>query len=70
MRRGPLPVTLKVRYVEGRFSYHTPVPISCSTPFTNLPSEEELVRQITKYLNPPKSQVEVVDDHEVDDRAR
>jgi hypothetical protein len=48
---GPLPATLKSRLVEkGSFSWHVPVVSRCSTPFANLPSSENIVKQITKFL--------------------
>jgi len=48
---GPLPMTLKSRYVEkGSFSWHVPVVQKCSVPFKNEPAVEALVKEIGKFL--------------------
>lgn len=48
---GPLPMTLKSKLVEkGSFSWHVPVVLPCSTPFTRLPSVEAINDQIAKFL--------------------
>ena len=47
---GPLPVTLKSRLVESKFSWHVPVAIKCSTPFTTFPPVEVVLTQIQKFL--------------------
>ncbi len=48
---GPLPMTLKSRYVEkGSFSWHVPVVQKCSVPFKNEPSIEVMVKELTKFL--------------------
>lgn len=47
---GPLPMTLKSKLVEkGSFSWHVPVVLPCSTPFTRLPSVEAMNDQIAKF---------------------
>lgn len=49
---GPLPVTLKSKLVEkGQWSWHVPVAVKCSTPFTKLPSAAVIVDQINKFLD-------------------
>jgi hypothetical protein len=68
--RGPLPVTCKVKLVEGRFTYHVPVVQKCSTPFTNLPAESVIVDALTKFLNPRTDQVESAEEGEIAGRAR
>ena len=48
---GPLPMTLKSRYVEkGSFSWHVPVVQKCSAPFKNEPSAEAVIKEIGKFL--------------------
>lgn len=46
---GALPMTLKVRLVEGKFSYHVPVASKCSVPFDNLPKGEVILAEINKF---------------------
>jgi hypothetical protein len=58
---GPLPLTLKSRYVEkGAYSWFVPVVVKCSTPFNNLPAADKIVAEITKFLNPKTDGVEKV----------
>jgi len=48
---GPLPMTLKSRYVEkGSFSWHVPVVQKCSTPFKNEPSLEVLLKELNRFF--------------------
>ena len=48
---GPLPATLKSRLVEkGTYSWHIPVVAECSTPFTNLPSMDRIVKEIASFV--------------------
>lgn len=48
---GPLPMTLKARYVEkGTYSWHVPVVQKCSVPFKNEPTLEVMVAEINKFL--------------------
>jgi hypothetical protein len=48
---GPLPVTLKSKLVEkGSYSWHVPVAVKCSTPFTKLSKPEVIVKEITRFL--------------------
>jgi hypothetical protein len=50
--RGSHPVTLKSKLVEkGQWSWHVPVAIKCSTPFTKLPPAAVIVEQINKFLD-------------------
>jgi hypothetical protein len=49
---GPLPLTLKSRLVEkGSYSWHVPVVTKCAEPFTRLPKMEQIVVEITKFVN-------------------
>jgi hypothetical protein len=62
---GPSPVTLKVRLAENKKgSWHVPSVVKCSTPFTKLPSNEVIVREITKFLTVKSGGVEKVEEPE------
>lgn len=58
---GSLPVTLKSRLIErNTYSWHVPVAIKCSVPFTKLPKAEEIAEQISKFLDVKKEGASVV----------
>ena len=60
---GPIPVTLKVKVAENRKgTWHVPVVVMCSTPFTRLPSDDVIVREINKFLTVKDNGVEKVQD--------
>ena len=60
--------TLKCRLIEqGKYKWHGPVVIPCSTSL-DTPSEEDIREEWTKFQNPPKNEVEVVEGGE--ERAR
>lgn len=60
---GPVPVTLKVKVAENRKgTWHVPVVVMCSTPFTRLPSDDVIVREINKFLTIKDNGVEKVQD--------
>jgi len=60
---GPIPVTLKVKLAENkRGSWHVPVVVKCSTPFTKLPSMEVIVREMQKFLTVKDNGVERVEE--------
>ena len=64
--------TLKVELVETKkFSWHAPVVTICSTPF-NLPAEDDMVKEVDKFQNPPVNTDEVATDGEkaASERAR
>jgi hypothetical protein len=66
---GPLPFTMKIKLVERkRFSWHVPVVVKCSTPFTQLPEMDRIVKEIEKFINPQDSGVEKVDEKETGKR--
>lgn len=68
---GPLPLTLKSRLVEkGTYSWHVPVVVKCSTPFTSLPSMAAIVREIEKFVNVKDDGVEKVSEEQANRRAR
>jgi len=60
--------TLKCHLIEqGKYKWHGPIAIPCTTPL-EMPSEEDIRDQWTKFQNPPKNEMEVADDLET--RAR
>jgi hypothetical protein len=60
---GPIPVTLKVEVAENRKGiWHVPVVTRCSTPFTRLPSDDVIRREIVKFLAVKDNGVEKVQD--------
>lgn len=66
--QGPQAATLTAKYIKRpKYAWHAPVVGKCSTPFDDLPSAEEFVNQITKFLNPKEDGPEV-DDGEGRDR--
>ena len=65
---GPMPVTLKVRLAENKKgSWHVPMVVKCSAPFTKVPPTTTIVREINKFLAPKSGGVEKVE--EPDGRA-
>jgi len=68
---GPLPCRLNVKLVEKKkWSWHAPVVVKCSTPFNSLPSREQVLREMERFLNPSDSGTEKVEDTKGDERAR
>jgi hypothetical protein len=58
-----LPVTMRSRLVEkGQWSWHVPVAVKCSTPFTKLPPAAVIVEQIVKFLDVKREGAAVVQD--------
>jgi len=56
---GPVPMTLKVRVAENhKGSWHVPVVVDCSVPFTHMPPEKTLATEITKFLSVSDSGLE------------
>jgi hypothetical protein len=47
---GPLPVTLKTKYIEKAFSWFVPVAVECSVPFKSLPDGKQIMAELTKFL--------------------
>lgn len=63
MPHNALPVTMRSRLVEkGQWSWHVPVAVKCSTPFTTLPPSEVIVEQIRKFLDVKREGAAVVQD--------
>lgn len=68
---GPLPMTLKSKLVEkGKFSWHVPVVLPCSTPFTKMPSVDAINKEVTKFLTVKNGGVEKADPAPKSRRAR
>lgn len=64
---GPRALTLRSKLVEkGTYSWHVPVASPCTTPFTELPPTEEIVKQIDRFLNTKLEGAAVVQDGEAD----
>ena len=58
-----IPVTMKSRLVDkNAWSWHVPVAVKCSTPFTFLPTAEKIVEEITQFLNVKREGAAVVQD--------
>lgn len=56
-----MPVTMKSRLVEkGQWSWHVPVAVKCSTPFTKIPPTAVIVEQIVKFLDVKREGAAVV----------
>ena len=60
---GPIPVTLKTKVAENRKgTWHVPVVVMCASPFTSLPSDDVIRREIVKFLTIKDNGVEKVQD--------
>ena len=61
---GPIPVTLKTKVAENRKgTWHVPVVVMCASPFTALPSDDVIRREIVKFLTVKDNGVEKVQDN-------
>lgn len=57
----PGPATLKSTLVDnGTYKWHAPIVNDCSTPF-DLPTQDDFVENVNKFLNPPKNTVETAE---------
>lgn len=60
---GPLPCTLRAKYIEKpRYSWHAPEVGKCSTPITNLPDGDEILKEVIKFINPETNGPEIADE--------
>lgn len=50
--RGPLPCTLRIKFIEGTNNYHCPKAGRCSTPFDTLPELDAINEEVAKFVNP------------------
>jgi hypothetical protein len=65
---GPVPATLKTRYIKGKKgSWHVPVVFKCSTPFANFPSQAECIKEITRFLTAKTEGSEKVEEAPAED---
>jgi len=56
---GPIPLRLKSRLVEkGQYSWHVPVVVKCTEPFTKLPPMDRIAKEITAFLTVKDNGVE------------
>jgi hypothetical protein len=61
---GPIPVTLKTKVAENRKgTWHVPVVVMCASPFTSLPSDDVICREIVKFLTIKDNGVEKVQEN-------
>jgi len=64
----PMPFTMNIKFIEKKnFSWHAPVVVPCSTPFTNGPSMKKLIFEMERFLNPSDAGVEKDTDDDDDD---
>lgn len=69
---GPIPCTLKCRYIKRpAYGWHVPVVSRCSEPFTNLPPMKEIRKEVEKFAAAKDNGIErVVDEEGASGRAR
>jgi hypothetical protein len=68
---GPLPCTLKAKYVtKGDWGWHVPVCSGCSEPFSNLPPIEALKTEIENFMALKNTEIEKVEETTTKKRAR
>lgn len=68
---GPLPCSLKVRYIQRpAYGWHVPVVSKCSEPFTSMPSLDQIRTEMERFANAKNNGIERVDDEETSGRAR
>ncbi len=68
---GSMACTLKAKYVTKRnYGWHVPVCVQCSTPFTNLPSNDRIKAEIDKFMNLTNTEVEKVEESTAPARRR
>lgn len=66
---GPIPFTMKTRLVETKsYSWHVPVIVKCSTPFTEVPPTDMIIKEMKSFISPSNSQVEGVSEEEAQTR--
>ncbi len=55
---GPSPFTMNTQLVERKaYRWHVPVVVNCSTPFTNVPSREQIIHEMERFLNPEPGEI-------------
>lgn len=59
------PFTMNIKLVEKKqWSWHAPVVVRCSTPFTRVPPIEKIIFEMNRFMNPNDAGVEKVDEEE------
>jgi len=62
---GPIPCTLKNRYIQRpTYGWHVPVVTKCSEPFTNLPPLDQIRKEVAKFAATKDNGIERVNDDE------
>jgi len=62
--------TLKSHLIETKkYSWQSPIATPCSTPF-DMPGADDLIKQVTKFNNPPKQEIEKIDEATADSQER
>jgi hypothetical protein len=68
---GPLPFTMTIKFIKKkRFSWHAPVVVPCSTPFSNGPALKKVIFEMERFLNPSDAGVEKDTDDDEDEGSR
>lgn len=70
---GPIPCTLKCRYIQRTaYGWHVPVVTKCSEPFTNLPPLDRIRTEVEKFAAAKDNGIERVNEEEeaTSERAR
>ena len=68
---GPIPCTLKSRYIQRRdYGWHVPVVTKCSEPFDNLPSLEVMRKEIETFAAAKDNGIERVTEEEKKNSGR
>jgi hypothetical protein len=68
---GPIPCTLKSRYIQRRdYGWHVPVVTKCSEPFTTLPEMDAMRKEIETFAAAKDNGIERVTEEEEKNAAR
>lgn len=68
---GPVPCTLKNRYIKRRdYGWHVPVVTKCSEPFTSLPPLEQIRTEVEKFAATRDNGIERVTEDEAKSSGR
>lgn len=68
---GPIPLTLKSKLVEKpTYSWWVPVVQKTSTPFTKVPTNQEIITEVMKFVTPKVENAELVQEEEAGSKRR
>jgi hypothetical protein len=56
------PFTMNIKLIDGKWSYHVPVVVRCSTPFTRVPPIEKIIFEMDRFMHPVDAGIEKVDE--------